>query len=280
MGKAPAALLCALLPTTALAAPEFPRAASAASFEALLAPGAFRAAGGAGAPPVGACGAVAAPALVRPSRAPAAAAAPELLGGFRMADRLDAHRRLLRLRLGPADWDVSMASDPSFSHRFLTFAQGGSVRVLPFDDFNALLGDGVLVDVSPGVRYRARVSVSILNPSRGSTLVLEPAAGTAGPTHRIKTGALFDALRANSFVFRAGGRELWLLYGTDVDPATGSFAASRSLLLIQEDGTSTRMWPLAEDRLPIDKPSAWTFGAATLTFLRGSDGMLSIFGVR
>ncbi|MFA6029967.1 MAG: hypothetical protein WC969_08945 [Elusimicrobiota bacterium] len=254
MGKVEAALLFALLPTTALAAPESHRAAGAAAFEVLLAPEAFRAARGAGAPLVGASGAVVSPALLLPSRAPAAAAAPELLGSFRMSERLDAHRRLLRLRLGPGDWDVSMASDPSFSHRYLTFTQGAAVRVLPFDDFN--------------------------NPSRGSTLILEPAAGTAGPAHRIKTGALFDALRANAYVLRAAGRELWLLYGTDVDPATGSFADSRSLLLIQEDGTNTRMWPITEASLPLDKPAAWTFGTATLTFLRGSNGLLSVFGVR
>lgn len=215
-----------------------------------------------------------------PIRRPRLEAFPQvsgpLLGVMPLPQHLDAHRDLLRLRLGASDWDVSVAADPKFSVQYLTFRQGDVLKLHRLKDLNELRGDGVVVRVDERTAYRFKVSINIFSPVRGSTLNITPEAGTQGPSHKMKTGAVLDAVKRESFVFKANGKEYWTLFGTDVDPATDRLSDTRSLLLINENGLSSKAWPVAETALPEGAPTAVTLEETKLVMTRGADGRLAI----
>lgn len=183
----------------------------------------------------------------------------DLLGHFRLADQLDRHRSLSHLKLGARAWDVSVAGDAGFARYYLTLRDGAELRVAPLGDINRLRGEGVDIQVEDGVVYNFHLSINIFNPVRGSTFEIRPVRGTRGQSYAIKTGALLDAVRDHSFVFSAGGAEYWTLYGTDVDPATGGLAATRSFLFVHMDGLKSNAWPMAEAALPAGQPRRVTF---------------------
>ncbi|MBI2362343.1 MAG: hypothetical protein HYV15_03035 [Elusimicrobia bacterium] len=216
------------------------------------------------------------PVLRRPGLEAFPQALGPALGSFVLAERLDSHRGLLRLRLGAADWDVSVAADPRFEVQYLSFRNGETLLLHRLKDLNELRGAGVVVWLDERTAYRFKVSVNIFSPVRGSTLKIEPEPGTSGPKHALKTGAVLDAVKAASFVFRAEGKEYWTLFGTDVDPSTDRFGATRSLLFINEAGMSSKAWPVAEAALPEGAPTAVTLDKARLVLLRGADGVLRI----
>jgi hypothetical protein len=199
-----------------------------------------------------------------------------VVASVRLAGQLDRHRDLLTRQLGPTTWNISVAGDPAFKTWFLTFSNGSRLVIAPLGDLNRLRGDGIDVTVEPGVVYNFHVSINIFNPVRGSTLEIHAANGTSGPDHDINTGDLLDAIKAKSFVFNADGNEYWMLYGTDVDPATNTLGKTRSFAFIHEAGMSTKAWPMAESSLPEASPVGVTFGDKRLVLLRTADGALQI----
>ena len=92
----------------------------------------------------------------------------------------------------------------------------------------------------------------------------------------IKTGALIDAIRARSFVFRVRGQEFWMLYAADARPDAAGFADTRSLLFVREDGLSSKAWPLAEASLPIDSSATVDLDGLKLHLTRTAVGELII----
>ena len=216
------------------------------------------------------------PVLRRPGLEAFPQALGPALGSFPLAERLDSHRSLFRLRLGAADWDVSVAADPKFEVQYITFKNAETLILHRIKDLNDLRGDGIVARLDERTAYRIKVSVNIFSPVRGSTLKIEPEPGTSGPKHAIKTGTVLDAVKAKSFVFKADGKEFWTLYGTDVDPATDRMGTTRSLLFINEAGLSSKAWPVAESALPAGAPVAVTLEKTRIVLVRGADGMLRI----
>ncbi|TPW19077.1 MAG: hypothetical protein FD126_3046 [Elusimicrobia bacterium] len=216
------------------------------------------------------------PVIRRPRLEAFPQAAGPLLGVMPLPERLDSHRDLLPLRLGAADWDVSIAADSKFDAQYLTFRRGETLLLRRLKDLNELRGAGVVVKIDDKTTYRFKVSINIFSPVRGSTLNITPEPGTQGPKHAMKTGALLDAIKRESFVFKAEGKEYWALFGTDVDPATDALANTRSLLIINEAGMSSKAWPVAESALPEGTPTAVSLENTKLVMTRGADGRLSI----
>ncbi|MBI5201990.1 MAG: hypothetical protein HY925_10420 [Elusimicrobia bacterium] len=201
-----------------------------------------------------------------------------LLGSFKLAERLDAHRNLLNRQLGASAWDISMASDDRFKVQYLHLSKPGVSVLKRIDDLNRLRGDGVVVDADAQTHYRVKVSINIFSPVRGSTVNLDPVNGTKGPAHKIKTGEVLDQVKGHSYVFRAGGKEFWLLYGTDVDPNTDRFTTTRSLVFVNEAGLDSKAWPVSESQLALDAQVGVDLGGVLLTLVRASDGTLRIHG--
>lgn len=199
-----------------------------------------------------------------------------LVGSFILKDRLDLQRRLMTKRLGALDWEIGMASDPRFKIAYMTFSRGDQPAIRRIESMDRLRGEGVVLSIDPQTSYRFKVQINIFDPVRGSTFRMEPAGGTRGPTHQMSTGQLLDLVKAKSFVFQAAGREYLLQYGTDVDPATDQLAATRSLLILHEEGLGSKAWPVPEASLQPDAPKAVSLDGTWVTLLRTSDGWLRI----
>ncbi len=190
------------------------------------------------------------------------------VGRMNLPKFLDSHRDMFTLRLGANDWDVSVAGDAGFQKYYLTFARGDTLLIRALGDLNRLRGRGIDVRIDDKTAYNFKVAINIFNPVRGSTMKITPIQGTRGPRHRIKTGKILDRVREKSYVFKASGKEYWGLYGTDVDPVTETLGDTRSFLFINEAGMSTKAWPLAETKLPIDQPTAVDFEGTKLVLVR------------
>lgn len=202
---------------------------------------------------------------LRPSEAPG-----PVVGRVALPAQLDRHRDLLTRALGPSSWEIGLAQDAAFGSFYMTFRQGPRLTVAPLGELTRLRGEGVEVAVEPGVIYKVRVAVNIFSPVRGSTLKLEPARGTRGPKHEIKTGAVLDAAKARATVFHADGIEYWAFYGTDIDPKTVAPAETRSFLFVHFDGLDSKAWPVADGALPDGEWVSAQFGAKR--FLLGRAG--------
>lgn len=207
---------------------------------------------------------------LEPARIPGSQAGRVFLPGL-----LDRHRDLLNRRLGALDWDISAAADAGVKTYFFTFARPGKLVIAPMGDIGRLQGEGINATVAPGVVYNFKISPNLFDPVRASKLKITPASGTAGPSHEVKTGVLVDALKARAYVFNAG-RELWLVHGTDVDPATNTLAKTRSLMFIHMNGMDSKAWPLAEESLPPGKAVSADLDGTRLILIRGADGWLTI----
>lgn len=200
------------------------------------------------------------------------------LGTVNLAAQLDRHRTMIQRQLGALPWHISMASDPKFQVQYLTLFRAPALVLKRIDDLNRLRGDGVVVQADDQTQYRIKVSINIFSPVRGSTVNIDPVNGTRGPSHKLKTGAVLDAVKANTFVFKTGGKEFWLAYGTDVDPATDRLAATRSLLFVHEAGLDSKAWPVAESQLPLDQAVGIDLGGTQLSLVLASDGNLRLYG--
>lgn len=185
-------------------------------------------------------------------------------------------RHVLTRTFGARPLDLGVATDAAFKSYFLTFSDPKTTTLAALGDLNRLRGEGVNARIDAATVYNFKVSINIFSPVRGSTLKMTPAQGTRGPQNDVKTGALLDAIRAKSVVFKVRGQELWLLYGADAKPDASGFENTRSLLFIKEDGLSSKAWPLAESKLPVDAAVAVDLGGLKLTLTRAASGELVI----
>ena len=211
------------------------------------------------------------PRLMRPSEAPGAVVARATLSAL-----LEDARHIMTKTFGARSLDLGVASDAAFSSYFLTFTDAKTTTLAALGDLNRLRGEGVDARIDAGTVYNFKVSVNIFSPVRGSTLKMTPVQGTRGPQNDVKTGALLDAIRAHSLVFKAHGQELWMFYGADAKPDASGFADTRSFLFIHEDGLSSKAWPLAESKLPIDATVSVSLGAIKINMTRSAAGELII----
>ncbi|MFH1725645.1 MAG: hypothetical protein ABII00_13635 [Elusimicrobiota bacterium] len=199
-----------------------------------------------------------------------------LLGSFRLEDQLNAHRDAFNLQFGAGMWDFSLAADAGFDYQYFSFQQGDTIKLHRIEDPKQLRGEGVVVRIDDRTSYRFKVSINIFNPVRGSSLLMDPVNGTQGPDHRIRTGTLLDRVKEESYVFNADRKEFWTLYGNDVDPATDTFADTRSLLFVNENGMGSKGWPLAETALEPGTPLMLTLGETKIILIKTLDGQLRI----
>lgn len=200
-----------------------------------------------------------------------------------LAAQLDRQRALFARQLGDKAWDIGGAADASMKTYYITFTPAGApapVMLAPLGDLERLRGAGVDARVDEKTVYNFKVKANILNPARGSTLQIRPAQGTRGPGHDLKTGAVLDIVEARAAVFSSGGKEFWLLYGTDVKADGGGFADTRSFLIIHEDGLSSTAWPLAETSLPLDSTGVVDLDGVNLALTRTSAGQLVVAEAR
>ncbi|MBI2387262.1 MAG: hypothetical protein HYV14_14815 [Elusimicrobia bacterium] len=211
------------------------------------------------------------PMLLAPSRAPGA-----VVGAVTLSKLKSANRRVVARQFGARTLDLGIASDASFANKHFTFSDAKATSLAPLGDMNRLRGEGINARVDAKTVYNFKVIVNIFSPVRGSTLKMTPVQGTAGPAHDMKTGALLDAIKAKSFVFKAKGVELLLSYDADVLPDGSGFANTNSFLFTKEDGLSSKAWPLNESKLPLDTPAAVDLGGLKLTLTRTSAGELVI----
>lgn len=211
------------------------------------------------------------PLPMSPSRAPGGVVGKAVLSQLKSANR-----RVTARQFGARALDLGIASDASFKNKYFTFTDAKATTLAPLGDMNRLRGKGVDARVDAKTVYNFKVVVNIFSPVRGSTLKMTPVQGTAGPKHEMKTGALLDAIKARSFVFKAKGVELLLSYDSDVLPDGSGFAGTHSFLFTKEDGLSSKAWPLAESRLPLDTPAIVDLGGIKLALTRTTAGELII----
>ena len=217
------------------------------------------------------------PVIQEPLKPFAPQAAPGALAGKAVLSALkSANRRVLNRKFGANALDLGIASDASFSNKFFTFTDANKTTLAPLGDMNRLRGAGIDARIDARTVYNFKVIVNIFSPVRGSTLKMSPSQGTAGSTHELKTGALLDAIKAKSFIFKANGQELLLSYDSDVLPDGSGFADTNSFLITKEDGLSSKAWPLAEAKLPLDAPVVVDLGGIKLNLTRTSAGELLI----
>lgn len=205
-----------------------------------------------------------------------ARAAGPVVGTAVLSKLKSANRRVAARQFGARTLDLGIASDASFANKYFTFSDANTTALAPLGDMNRLRGAGVDARVDARTVYNFKVIVNIFSPVRGSTLKMTPVSGTAGAAHDMKTGALLDAIKAKSFVFKAKGQELLLSYDADVLPDGSGFAATNSFLFTKEDGLSSKAWPLNESKLPLDTAAVVDLGGIKLTLTRSSSGELTI----
>jgi hypothetical protein len=222
-------------------------------------------------------GAVSEPVLQDPKAAPADPfSILGEVGRVALSSILDKQRDVMTRQLGASTWDIGPAGDPGFKSYFLTFRQAAKLVIAPLGDLNRLRGEGINVRIDERTVYNIKVSPNIFDPVRGSKLILTPVQGTQGPKHETKTGPVMDAVKARSYIFKSGGKEYWVMHGTDVDPATNTLGQTRSLLFVHEAGLSSKAWPMAESALEVGKPTAVDFEGNKLVLTRTADGQLVI----
>jgi hypothetical protein len=213
---------------------------------------------------------------LNPTKMHPAAAPGTVVGKVVLSALMSANRRIATRPFGARTLDLGIASDAAFSRKFFTFSDAKTTSLAPLGDMNRLRGPGIDARIDGSTVYNFKVSINIFSPVRGSTLKMAPAQGTSGPAHEMKTGALLDAIRAKSFVFKANGAELWLSYDADVLPDGSGFAATHSFLFTKEDGLSSKAWPLAEAKLPLDSSASVDLGGIKLNLTRTAAGELII----
>lgn len=210
------------------------------------------------------------PKLMHPSRASAVVARATLAAIDKNA------RHLLTKTFGARPLDLGVASDAAFKSYYLVFTDAKTSVLAPLGDLNRLRGEGVDARIDANTVYNFKVSINIFSPVRGSTLKMTPVQGTRGPQNDVKTGVVLDAIKAKSVVFKARGTEFWMLYGADAKPDASGFADTNSFLFIKEDGTSSKAWPLAESKLPLDTAVSVDLGGVPVNLTRTAAGEIIV----
>jgi len=207
---------------------------------------------------------------------PAAPALGAVLARVNLAAQLDRNLHVANERFGARSLDMGLATDAGFKSYYFSFTDAATSALAAIGNPKQLIGDGVDARIDAQTVYHFHVSIDIFNPVRGSTLEMTPTQGTDGPSASMNTGDLLDAVRARAAIFNAGGAEYWLFFGRDVLPDGSGFAATRSLLFVHEDGTSTKAWPLAESALKPGAAVSVDLGGTAVALTLGSDGTLVV----
>lgn len=211
------------------------------------------------------------PVLMQPSRAKG-----PVVGKVVLSTLKSANRHVTARVFGSRNLDLGIVSDAAFSNKYFAFTDAKGTALAPLGDMNRLRGEGINARIDAKTVYNFKVVVNIFSPVRGSTLKMTPTQGTSGPSHEMKTGALLDAIKAKSFVFKAKGQELLLSYDADVLPDGSGFANTNSFLFTKEDGLSSKAWPLNESKLPLDTAGVVDLDGIKLTLTRTAAGTLLI----
>lgn len=199
-----------------------------------------------------------------------------VIGKVVLSSLLSANRHIMARQLGTRTLDLGIASNADFSQKFFTFSDAKTTTLAPFGSLSRLRDPGVNARIDAQTEYNFKIIVKAFSPLRSWPLKATPTQGTSGPTHNMKTGDLLDAIRAKSFVFTTSGRELWLSYDSDVLPDGSGFADTRSFVFTHEDGLSSKAWPLAEAKLPLDSGVSVNLDGLKLNLTRTSAGELII----
>jgi len=218
------------------------------------------------------------PAL-KPSPFRARAAAGEELGRLNLSAQLDRNLHVTNYRFGSRPLDLGIATDSAFKQFFFTFTDRSGSALAPIGSVSQLRGPGVDARIDASTVYNFKLKINIFNPIRGSTLEMNPTAGTNGPSQSVKSGALLDAVRARAVIFTLDGSEYWLFYGRDA-LASGVFAKTRSFLFVHMDGLSSKAWPLAESSLKADVPAVVSLGGQQVSVTLASSGELVVRAAR
>jgi hypothetical protein len=207
------------------------------------------------------------------------ASAGEELGRLNLAAQLDRNLHATNYKLGARPLDLGIATDAGFKQFFFTFTDRAGTALAPIESVSQLRGPGVNARIDASTVYNFKLKINIFNPVRGSTLEMNPVAGTSGPAQSVKSGALLDAVRARAVLFTLNGSEYWLFYGRDA-LASGVFAKTRSFLFVHMDGLSSKAWPLAEAALKADSPAVVSLGDQQVSVTLASTGELVVRAAR
>ncbi|HXS99323.1 MAG TPA: hypothetical protein VN915_01465 [Elusimicrobiota bacterium] len=207
------------------------------------------------------------------------AAAGEVLGRLNLAAQLDRNLHVTNYKFGARPLDLGIATDAGFRQFFFTFTDRAGTVLAPVGSLSQLRGRGVDARIDASTVYNFKLKINIFNPIRGSTLEMNPTAGTSGPSQSAKSGAVLDAVRARAVIFSLDGSEYWLFYGRDA-LAGGVFAKTRSFLFVHMDGLSSKAWPLAESALKADAPAVVSLGDQQVSVTLASSGELVVRAAR
>lgn len=182
--------------------------------------------------------------------------------------QLDRHRPLVKMNLGGKDYLVSVAVDAAFKNYYASFwldADRDHLEYFPIENPGDLRGKGIVVTLKDGTQYLFKLHVNIFDIWGKSTIRITPHGSTRGKSYSIKLGTLLSLIKSRSFVFTAGGREFWTLYGTDVDPETRTPARTKSLLFFHFAKMDSKAWTLADAKLEGGEPVALDLGGVRVT---------------
>lgn len=214
----------------------------------------------------------------RTQKVPPSIGLADPIGKVNLASQLDKQLTMLQPKLGANPWYVGAAANSATNGFFITFMPLTKDRVIVESiSYDRLKGNGQIVVLDEKTSYRVRLSPNIFDPVRGSMIYLDPVNGTAGASHKYKTGYLLDLTKQNSYVFKAKGKEFWLLYGTDIDEQNKKFADTRSFGFVNEAGMNTKVWTLPEAQVPVGEARAVALGDTVIRLLKTAAGELQIF---
>lgn len=191
---------------------------------------------------------------------------------------LDRNRALVALKLGrdcPL-WRLGLGFDAGFRERFVLMTCGERTVARRLAE-GERLRKGIVLEPEPGARYRLAFKLRVPRPGERSLLALEPLAGAPGVPVAVEARELFERLSAAAALVRVGRRELGLFYVSDLDPATGRPAGTRTILLVERKGARSVAWPLPEASLPEDLPVRARLGGEELALVRTSGGVLRLY---
>lgn len=184
------------------------------------------------------------PKLSRPAALP-----PRVVADVSLPPLLDRQRDLLRQRIGGDEWALGVAATRDLKTFFISFERPGVLLLAPLEKPGVLVKEGLVVEVEPDEFCAIKVDIGLLdlfNPMRCVTVRIS---GTGEAPRELPVGKLLELVEKRLFAFKAGRREYRLLYATDVDPETGRPAATRSVILLREDGLGSRAWAIPESEL-------------------------------
>lgn len=193
---------------------------------------------------------------------------PQPLAVMDLSRQLDALRAAVPMRLEGLSWRVGFATDPEFKYYFIAFTRAGRTALTPLSSPRELVHGGVLVRGDRSHVFRARLKARLKDTLHRSELRLWPRGGDPGDAAVWTTGEMLESLERRCVPLDDGGRRFYLAYLSDLDPATGRSAGTRSFLFFEERRFSGQAWAVSEEGLPLGKPVEVRLGTLPLILLR------------